>query len=330
MAKQKPSSSHHASSNSANNPLTTTYSNASSIHPTSSNTSHLPQHIYFNPDLRRDTSNSLTPPTTISMPIPPLPQRHHATPATSTTGSGGLNQLSAGSNPTHNAYRETMSNPQRERDRDFRSFSYNSVDHQENPLPSNSTAYNGSNPHHSMISTNSSIASSQSYLSQASSAAAERAANNPNSPSRSSSSSSHSSFQSYQPSHTVQTSSATQLSPVSSARSANQAPYDKKPKSLISRTSMTSIQSSSSSVRSSVYDDNISFPTLAKKAEHTSIQRPKDDAEVEKMFVDLMVRFLFLFVCFDDPLLHQPRSSKVYLIKSVITHTNLYVSYFHF
>lgn len=313
MAKPKSSSSKNGQSSpsASDNPLSSTYSNASSIYTSSSNANsngsqHLPQHIYYKTDLRREPSAaSLTPPTTISMPIPPLPQRQHNPSMTSpVAGSGALSSPSnPGSFPPNSVYLEAISNSQRERElreRDFRSFSYNSADHQENPLLNNNSTMNSDhtstppyNPHQSVVSTSSSIASFHSSTSHASAAATERAANNPYSPSRNSSSSSHSSLQSFQPSHSAQTSSATQLSPVSSIRTVNQTTPSKKAKSIISRASMASIQSNSST-RSSLYDESSSTPSSnisSKKVEQISIPRPKDDAEIDRMFLELMVCF---------------------------------------
>lgn len=98
MAKPKSSSSKNGQSSpsASDNPLSSTYSNASSIYTSSSNANsngsqHLPQHIYYKTDLRREPSAaSLTPPTTISMPIPPLPQRQHNPSMTSPVAGSGL------------------------------------------------------------------------------------------------------------------------------------------------------------------------------------------------------------------------------------------------
>lgn len=302
MAKGKsPSNSHNSSTNNSSSNLTPTYSNASVNSTTGSGIQpHLPQHIYYNPDLRREPSSaSLTPPTTISMPIPPLPPRQHSIPQ-STTTTPATNQHG------NNVYRDALANSQREReqqkdgrDRDFRSFSpysnQSAPDYHDNPLTSSisssSTAsyQSSTNPYIlSSSNTSSNGSNNNSAVTQASAAALERGVmHHPQTPSRSSSSSSHSSQQSYQPSHSVQASTTSQISPVSSIRSIIQP--EKKAKSLISRSSINSIQSTSSA-RSSMYDDTGSASSSSsKKAVNISIERPKDDAEIERMFISLMV-----------------------------------------
>lgn len=281
-------------------------SNAQATHPhpnsTSNHGSHnLPQHIYYTPDPRRETSSaSLTPPTTISMPIPPLPQRQHASSSTSPaiTGLGiSTSQPSSASHSSNSTHRDSTSHTHRGRelrDRDFRSFSYNSPDYQDNPLPSNTISNipnthntNTYNLHQSMVSNSPPIGFLQSATSHASAAATERFANHPNPSSRSSSSGSQTSLPPYQISHSAQGSNATLVSSSSSVRAPSHI-SEKKSKNLMSRASMASIQSSST-IRNSIYDDTLSIAPSSKKTEQITIQRPKDDKEVDRMFVELMV-----------------------------------------
>lgn len=337
MAKHKSSGSSNQGGHSNNNPshsqnnLTPSFSNASTIHPVNTGSStistasthhHLPQHIYHNPDGRKDhPSNSLTPPTTISGPIPPLPQRQHSNHMyrdalanshrererdnrdfrTQPSPQSFAPPISTGYHPrdqeyqsmesslsasspispsitSYNPYLSSSSNPTIQPHSSSQPHSHSSYHQQQHQqMPSPNSPYSSTNNPQLPISTGTNLSSSQPL-----STILSAVQNHAQSPSRSSSSSS---------SH-----SSTQLSPVSSIRSSMhtiadpQSPSSNSTRNILPRPP-SNISAPSPSVRSSiisVFDDNASIMS-SKKSEVVNIQRPKDDAEIESMFIDLMV-----------------------------------------
>lgn len=289
MSKHKSSSSHHPSSENSERYPASAYSNTNNVRSTSGGSHHHSQHTHYNPEaLREPSSVPLTPSKTIFNPLPPLPQqkKSYESLIIPAHGPGTVGQSGSATNSSTNGYNQLgiiseggiRSNP-----------SINS-DHHDCSLPTSAASNNTSfsTPYQSLIPAGFSGPGSQPAIRYPSAAAAERAANNIGASSRSSSSSSQSSQNSYPPFHSLVSSTSTQLSSNPSIRSSNH-PHSEKKSSLISRPSIASFQSHSPTPRASIYDDSISFSS--RKSDPISIQRPKDDAEIEKMFIDLMVCF---------------------------------------